>query len=54
MNKIWNAGKFVLDNSTPSKDHEMIYQNDIVSIWDGWMLYKFNQSIRLIKKYLED
>lgn len=54
MNKIWNAGKFVLNNSTPSEKNEIINQNDIVSIWDGWLLTKFNQSIQMITKYLED
>jgi len=53
MNKIWNAGRFVFDNTVSLGDTPRISSEDILSIWDGWLLFEANQCIQQTKKHLE-
>jgi valyl-tRNA synthetase len=54
MNKIWNAGNYVFDNSKPEDNTEILQDKDCSSIWDYWMLANLNQTTRNIRESLEN
>jgi len=54
MNKIWNAGNFVLDNSTENDGKNELSAKICISIWDFWLVSRFNHVIAEIRSSLEN
>ncbi len=51
VNKIWNAGHYVLDNtSRPSSD---TINSIHLSIWDQWIIHRYNETVTSVKDSIE-
>ncbi|MCK5847781.1 MAG: valine--tRNA ligase [Caldisericia bacterium] len=52
INKIWNAGNFVMENTK-----DINYKNEIdtrLSIWDCWIISKFNNVVKCVEESIEN
>ncbi|MDD4028238.1 MAG: valine--tRNA ligase [Caldisericia bacterium] len=51
INKIWNAGSYVLDN-TQNISHKQPLEKE-QSIWDDWIVYQFNETLSTVQSSIE-
>jgi len=54
INKIWNAGKFVLSNIEGFDPHGITIEKDRLSLADKWILTKLNKAIEDTRAALEE
>lgn len=54
MNKIWNAGNFVFDNTDEKDSVEHLSLEQGKTVWDLWLIAKFNKMITETKANLEN
>ncbi|MDD2203665.1 MAG: valine--tRNA ligase [Bacilli bacterium] len=51
INKLWNASRFVLMNLEDFKETE--FKLDNLSISDKWIIYKLNETIKVVRKNMD-
>ena len=51
INKLWNASRFTLMNLEDFKEKK--YNFDNLTVYDEWILYKFNHNLKDIIKHME-
>ncbi len=51
MNKIWNAGHYVLENTNCFSSYTMDLST--LSIWDQWIIHRYNETVTSVKNSIE-
>ncbi|HPJ11997.1 MAG TPA: valine--tRNA ligase [Caldisericia bacterium] len=51
VNKIWNAGHYVLDNTNRLSSETIDSIN--LSIWDQWIIHRYNETVKSVKNSIE-
>lgn len=51
INKLWNASRFVLMNLEGFKESD--YKLDNLTIADKWIIYKLNETIKVVRKHMD-
>lgn len=51
VNKIWNAGHYVLENTNGISSRKIDLPN--LSIWDQWIIHRYNETVTSVKNSIE-